>query len=78
MYHKVTAVQPQSDYFLELIFDNSEKRLFDVKPYFSFGKFSELKNIEIFNSVKVKFDSIEWSNLLDLDPKMLYEKSEKI
>ena len=39
------------------------------------GKFSELTNRDLFNSVKVKFDSIEWDNNLDLDPELLYQKS---
>jgi len=29
----------------------------------------------LFNTVAVKFDSIEWSNHLDLDPELLYQKS---
>ncbi len=78
MYLSIIDVKPQSNYKLILTFENKEKRLFDMYSYLEIGKFSELKNAKIFNSVKVKFDTIEWSNKLDLDPEFLYDKSVKI
>lgn len=75
MYPSVTDVKPLADYCLELEFDHQEKRIFDVKPYLDFGQFKTLRDINLFNSVRVCFDSIEWANQLDLDPEMLYEKS---
>lgn len=77
MYLAVIDVRPIKDYKLLLTFENNERRIFDVSPYLNLGKFSELKDISLFNTVKLKFDSIEWSNHLDLDPEFLYEKSEK-
>ncbi|MDO8454891.1 MAG: DUF2442 domain-containing protein [Sulfurimonas sp.] len=78
MYLAVKSVEPQSDYKLLLTFENSEKRIFDVTEYLNIGKFAELKDQSVFNSVKVSFDSIEWSNHLDFDPEILYEKSIRI
>ena len=75
MYLSVIDVKPMDDYRLFLTFENNEQKIFDVSPYLEIGKFSELKNKEIFDSVKVSFDSIEWSNHLDLDPELLYQKS---
>ena len=75
MYLAIKSVEPQNDYKLLLTFENSEKRIFDVSKYLHIGKFTELKDMSIFNSVRVSFDSIEWSNHLDLDPEILYEKS---
>jgi hypothetical protein len=34
-----------------------------------------VKDVQVFNSVKVSFDSIEWKNGLDLDPELLYQES---
>ncbi len=51
------------------------KKIFDVKPYLGVGKFSELKDLSLFNSVFVSFDAIEWANHLDFDPEFLYKKS---
>ncbi len=75
MYLSVIDVKPLDGYKLLLTFENEEKRLFDVSPYLSIGKFSELKKLSLFNTVRIKFDSIEWNNGLDLDPELLYQKS---
>ena len=63
---------------LLLTFENKEKRVFDLSPYLNIGKFSELKEPSLFNTVKVMFDSIEWNNYLDLDPELLYQESIKL
>jgi len=75
MYLGVTKVKPLPDYRLLLTFENNEEREFDVKPYLEIGIFSELKDISKFNSVSVKFDTIEWFNGADLDPEILYSDS---
>ena len=75
MYLAIKDVQPLEDYHLLLKFENNEEKIFDVKPYLEIGKFQELKDKTLFKSVRVCFDSIEWANQLDLDPKLLYEKS---
>jgi hypothetical protein len=77
MYLGVKDVEPLPDYKLLLTFENNEKRIFDVTPYLDHGIFSELKTVSKFNSVEVKFDSIEWSNGADLDPEILYSESTK-
>jgi hypothetical protein len=75
MYLAVKNVVPQENYTLLLTFENNEKRRFDVKPYLDFGLFRELKDVAIFNTVKVNFDTVEWKNEADLDPELLYRKS---
>ena len=71
----IRNVKPLDEYRLLLLFANGEERVFDVSPYLNIGKFTELRDISLFRSVVVKFDSIEWANHLDLDPEFLYEKS---
>lgn len=78
MYTSVTSVKPLEGYKLLLEFGNIEKRIFDVSPYLSIGKFAELRDLSLFQSVTIKFDSIEWANQLDIDPEFLYEKSMKV
>jgi hypothetical protein len=75
MYLSVKNVVPLEDYTLLLTFENDEKRRFDVKPYLDTGMFSELKDVVMFNTVRVSFDTIEWKNELDLDPEFLYRNS---
>ena len=78
MYLSVKSVKPIAGYKLFLTFENNENKIFDVAPYLEIGKFSELKDISLFNSVSICFDSIEWSNHLDFDPELLYQKSKAI
>ena len=49
---RVKKVRPGKDFTFVLVFDNGEKRIFDVKPYLDKGVFKELKNPQFFNSVK--------------------------
>ncbi len=75
MYKAVIKVIPIENYQLNLTFENGENKIFDVKPYLHLGIFKELKNLEMFNTVKVSFDTIEWQNQADIDPETLYEDS---
>ncbi|MEI7595056.1 MAG: DUF2442 domain-containing protein [Bacteroidota bacterium] len=58
-----------------MTFENGEKRMFDMNPYLDKGIFKELRDLAIFNTVKVSFDTIEWCNEADLDPEVLYKYS---
>ena len=78
MYIGITGVKPLDNYRLELTFENSESRIFDLNPYLESGIFKQLKDKSIFNSVHVSFDTIEWNNGADLDPEILYEDSKPI
>jgi hypothetical protein len=78
MYLAVRNVKPQDDYMLLLTFENGEKRQFDMKPYLEIGLFKELKDPNLFKTVKTSFDSIEWANDADFDPEILYQKSQPV
>ena len=78
MYAGVTEVQATNDYRLVLTFDNGERRLFDLRPYLSIGRFAELRDIDAFKQISVSFDTVEWTNGLDIDPEFLYANSERI
>jgi hypothetical protein len=78
MYLAIKEVQAQDNYLLLLTFENGERRQFDMNPYLEFGIFKELKDIQMFKSVKPSFDSVEWENEADFDPEILYQKSIRI
>ncbi|PKM48897.1 MAG: hypothetical protein CVV02_18330 [Firmicutes bacterium HGW-Firmicutes-7] len=44
-------------------------------PYLDKGIYSQLKDVLLFNSVHVSFDSIEWAHDVDLDPEFIYSES---
>ncbi len=78
MYRGITEVQATDDHRLILKFDNNERRLFDLSPYLSIGRFAELRDINVFKQIGISFDTVEWKNGLDIDPEFLYAKSETI
>jgi len=73
---RVVKVLPLHDFKLHLTFSNGEEKIFDVTPYLETGKFIELKNASIFNSVQPFLGSIQWLNGLDLCPDTLYLESQ--
>jgi hypothetical protein len=75
MYLSVITVKPLKDYEIELTFENNEVKIFDMKRYIETGIFKKLKDKELFNRVKISFDSIEWPGGIDLDPEILYKRS---
>ena len=72
---RAIEVKPLEDYRLLIKFNNNEVKVFDVKPYLKYKQYSELKKIEIFNTVKIAGLSIEWSNGVDICPDELYNSS---
>jgi len=74
-YPAVTSVSALADYRLLLGFANGDQRVFDVRPYLENGVFAALKDVSLFRSVRVSFDTIEWANGADLCPEVLHELS---
>ena len=78
MYLAVKDVVVGNNYQLILTFENGEMRQLDMNPYLDKGIFKELRDLSIFNTVKVSFDTIEWENEADLDPEFIYNISIRI
>jgi hypothetical protein len=74
----VKHVRPLDDYQLEMVFENGERRLFDVKPYLQRGLFVRLQNRAIFQAARVVAGSVEWPGDLDLSYDTLYLESRPI
>lgn len=72
---KAIDVKTLKDYKLEIIFDNNEKRIFDVKPYLKNPIFQKLRDNSEFEKVKIAGLSIEWENGADICPDELYNNS---
>ncbi|MDR0638921.1 MAG: DUF2442 domain-containing protein [Spirochaetaceae bacterium] len=75
MYLSVIKVKPLKNYNIELTFENNEVKIFNMESYLDTGMFQKLKDKNLFNQVRVSFDSIEWPGGIDLDPEIVYEKS---
>ncbi len=73
MYCDVKKVEPRENYLLALTFADGERKLFDMKPYLDLGVFRELRDINVFKTVRVCFGSVAWANEADFDPEALYD-----
>jgi len=78
MYPGVKTVEAIADHRLVVGFDTGERRIYDVRPLLTVGRFQALAAPEVFNRVRVAFDTVEWENGLDLDPEYLYRRSEPL
>ena len=69
---KAIEVKALKSYKLEVKFEDGKKGIFDVSPYLEFVQFKELKDENVFNTVKIDGLSISWSNGADICPNELY------
>ena len=74
----VKSIQFRDDYCLLLTFENGEKRVFDLKPYFDKPVFARLKNVALFKTARVVSGSVEWQGEIDLSYDTLYLESKSI
>ncbi len=72
----VKAVRSLDDYRLEILFENDERRVFDMKPYLHRGVFVRLQNRAVFQAARVVAGSVEWPGEVDLSYDTLYVESE--
>jgi len=75
---RVKDAKPNKDYTVTLTFTNNEVKVFDMKPYLDIGVFKELKDLQLFNSVRPFLGSIQWKNGQDLCPDTLFQDSKVI
>lgn len=76
-YIGVKTVIVLDNYMLRLTFTNGEQGIFDMKPYLNKGIFKELKDVKLFSTAHISFDTVEWDNEADFDPEVLYSGSKK-
>ena len=69
-------VKPLENYKLLLEYENGEVRIFAVEPYISGEWYGELRDVKIFNTVKVVDNwTVEWQGGQDISPQELYNNS---
>ena len=75
---RVTSVFPNNNFTLTIQFTNGEIGIFNMKDYLEIGIFKELKDYNLFKTVKPFLGTIQWVNGQDLCPDKLYLKSRKV
>ncbi len=72
----VQNVKAMDNHRLELLFENGERRMFDMRQYLAWGVFSRLKNRAVFQAARVVAGSVEWPGEVDLSYDTLYLESQ--
>jgi len=70
-----TTVKPSANYTLDITFSNGERRLFDAIPYLEYPAFEALKAVSLFLQARVAYNTVVWSDEIDMAPENLYLES---
>ncbi len=68
-------VRARDNYILDIVFDNGEEKLFDVKPYIKGTWYGMLEDRAYFCAVKTDGFSVVWPEGQDICPDELYYNS---
>jgi len=68
-------VKPSNEYKLQIVFDNGEKKIYDMTKLLEMPFYKKLKNKSIFNTVKVSDITLEWITGEDICPEEIYYNS---
>jgi hypothetical protein len=61
-----------ADYTLDVVFENGERRLFDMRPYLVYPAFSPLMKDNLFAKAHVFNGTVAWNDEIDMSPDTLY------
>ncbi len=71
----VINVKTRDDYTMELIFENGEKRIFDMTPFLNKKPFVKLRNSPLFFKATVQYGTVVWPGNIDIAPETLWSLS---
>lgn len=72
----VVSVKANRDFTLEAVFENGERRKFDMKPLLAYPAFSGLSADNYFMKAHVCNGTVAWTEEIDLSPDTLYLRGE--
>lgn len=71
----VVHVTPREDFTLELVFENGEKRLFNMKPLLAQKPFFKLSGSPLFFQASIQYGTVVWPGNIDIAPETLWCQS---
>ena len=77
MFIEVLDAKYLGDYKISLIFNTGESKIVDLAEELIGKVFEPLKDKSYFQSFKIKYNTIEWSNGADFAPEFLLELGKK-
>ncbi len=71
----VTNLELRSNFHILLVFENGEKRLFDMRPLLNMQPWQALADTRKFSEATVAYGTVTWPGNLDIAPETLYDCS---
>lgn len=72
----IIGVRALDNYLIYLMYETKEEKIYDMKKLINENKFyRKLLNKQYFKVIKIRGDSIEWTDGEDIAPENLYYKS---
>ncbi len=73
----VISVEAKSNNELHLLFENGERRIFDMTPLLNRQPFTRLKGSPTFFLATVDYGTVVWPGNIDIAPETLYDQSRR-
>lgn len=79
-FHDVSGFEITGDYTLKVRFDDESEQVINFEPILYGPLFGPLRELEIFNRVKLDSDlgTLVWPTGADIDPNVLYDWPEQV
>jgi hypothetical protein len=74
----VVSVKPLKDFYLDLEFENGERRLFNMRPLLAVKPWNRIANLQLFARARVDYGTVVWPGEIDIAPETLYDDSTPI
>ena len=71
----VISVEPRRDSTLLLVFENGERRIFDMSHLLNKRPFHKLKDSKLFFEARVDGGTVIWPGNIDIAPETLFDQS---
>jgi hypothetical protein len=71
----ITGFTPRDDYTMDLVFENGEKRIFDMTLHFSQKPYTRLSGSSLFFKASVRYGTVVWPGNIDIAPETLLLES---
>jgi hypothetical protein len=75
MVRDIVQVTPQSDFLLELVYENGEQRRFDMKPLLTIKPWDRIAQPQVFMHARVAYGTVVWPGDIDIAPETLHDDS---